>query len=933
MDTERLRERFKNLSPAKQALLFRALGKEGEPGAALPVIGRRAQGARVPLSFAQQRLWFLDRLAPGGAAYNLLVSLRLHGPVSVDALRAALDEIVRRHEVLRSVVRDVDGEPEQVVGDPVSTFSFADAGGIPPAARAAEAERLATQEAQRAFDLERGPLFLSRLVRLGADDHLLLVSMHHVVADGWSLGRLYHELEVLYADAAEGRPFSLPELPVQYADFALWQQAWMRQGGAEPHLAYWREKLAGLAPLELPTDHPRPAAQSFRGEQLPVHLSAEATAGLRARAAEENATLFMALFAGFAALLHRYAGQDDVAVGTPVANRPLPEVEGLIGFFVNTVVLRTAVEPGDTFRTLLRRAKETCLEAYAHQEAPFEKLVEALHPGRDRSRNPLVQVMLGLQNASSGSVRLPGLRVESVDSEVRSAKFDLLLNLEEHPDGLRGALEYSTDLFERATAERMIGHLQALLSAAAARPDRPLAQLPLLGEAERRTLREWGWGGPTPPCDDLLHALVQAQAARTPHAVAVAGGGREMTYAELEARANRLARHLLRHGVGPETRVGICLTRTPEIIVAVLASLKAGAAYVGLDPAYPPDRIAGFLQDSAAPVVIAERRTRPSVPPFDGHVVLVDEHAEAIGAEEASAPEAAVTPDRLAYLIYTSGSTGRPKGVAIEHRQAVAMVRWAQDVWTAEERSAVLACTSICFDLSVFEMLVPLASGGTAIVAENALALAEIPERERVVLLNTVPSAAAELVRTGGVPASVRTVNLAGEALPREVADAVYALPHVEKVYNLYGPSEDTTYSTFSLVPRQGRVTVGRTIAGSSGYVVDASLALVPIGVPGELYLGGAGVSRGYLGRPALTAERFVPDPFSGVPGARMYRTGDRTRWLSTGEIDFLGRLDHQVKIRGFRIELGEIETRLKEHGSIREAVVVAREDAPGERR
>ncbi|HEX2077521.1 MAG TPA: amino acid adenylation domain-containing protein [Longimicrobium sp.] len=930
-----VRERMQDLSPAKRALLLRAMEAQLREETKLPPLVPGAAGARAPLSSGQERLWLVEQLAPGNTAYNLPYVFDLEGPLDGEALRAALNEVVRRHAVLRTALRLEDGQAAQVVEPTLPVeLPLVDLSALPAAERDARALELADDETRRPFDLARAPLLRLTLLRFSPERHRLLFTLHHAVVDGWSVGVLMQEIAALYADAAQGRPFSLPEPPVQYADFAVWQRAWMEGEGLRKHLDFWKQKLAGIAPLELPADHPRPPVQTFNGDQLRVHLPAAVADGLRARAGEEGATLFMALLAGFSALLHRYTGQDDVAVGTPIANRTLPEVEGLVGFFVNTLVLRTSIDEGETFRSLLRKARETCLEAYAHQEAPFDKLVEVLQQGRDRSRNPLVQVILALQNAPAPPVEMAGVRMAFSETPSPTSKVDVLLSLEEVPDGLAGVLEYNTDLFRRETVERMAGHLEALLSAALAEPDRPLARLPLLAEDERRVLLDWARGGPAPATGDAIHALVQAQAARTPDAVALVGGGRELTYRELDERSSRLARWLARHGAGPEVVVGVCLNRTPEMVVALLAVLKSGAAYVGLDPAYPPDRIACTLEDSAAPLVVAERATRRALPSYRGTIVDVDDDREAIEREEAAAPEVAHHPERLAYLIYTSGSTGRPKGVAIEHRQAAAMLRWAHGALSADELRGVAAGASIAFDMSVFEIFAPLTCGGTVFVAKNAMAIPELPERGRLTLLSAVPSSAAQLVRMNGVPSSIRTVFLGGEAFSRELADALYALPHVEKVYNGYGPSEDTTYSAWKLVERGGgRMTVGRPVPGSSLYVLDEAMQMVPAGVAGEIHITGAGVSRGYLNRPGLTADRFRPDPFSGVPGARMYRTGDRARWVAPGEVDILGRVDHQVKLRGYRIELGEVEAALRQHPGVDEAVVVVRGQTADDRR
>ncbi|HKH45843.1 MAG TPA: amino acid adenylation domain-containing protein, partial [Thermoanaerobaculia bacterium] len=692
----------------------------------------------------------------------------------------------------------------------------------------------------------------------------------------------------------------------------------------EAELGAWRNRLAGLPPrLELPTDRPRPAVQTHRGAARSIAMSPELSARLVALGRREGATPFMTLLAGWQALLGRWAGVEDLAVGTPIAGRNREETERLIGLFVNTLVLRGDLSGGPSFRELLGRVREVSLEAHEHQEVPFERLVEALAPERSLSHSPLFQVLFAVQNVPRRNLDLSGVRLSPLGAAEETAKFDLSLSLVEEGGQLFGGLSYNTDLFDGATAERMLGHFAALLSQAGEDPDRRLPELDLLSEAERsQRLREWNDTGAAGE-GALIHELFERRAAEHPEAPALLWNGETVSYGELDRRAGRLARRLRRLGAGPEVVVGVCLERKPELVVALLAVLKSGGAYLPLDPVYPPERLALMLADSGAAAVVSrsglESRLPCSVP-----VCRVEEEGEEI---QAVAPEIQAAPDNLAYLIYTSGSTGRPKGVAICHRSAVTLLDWAAEVFAPEELSRVLAATSVSFDLSVYELFLPLSRGGTVVLAENALALPGLDAD--VTLVNTVPPALAELVRTGGLPRTVRTVNLAGEALPRWLVEEIYRTGHVERVYNLYGPSEDTTYSTFVRVaPGQASApSIGRPIRATQAYVVDAELGLQPVGVPGELFLGGAGLARGYLGRPELTAERFVPDPFGSSPGARLYRTGDLARWLAGGNLEFLGRRDHQVKLRGFRIELGEIEAALEEHAAVGAAVVVAREE------
>ncbi|HEX2642239.1 MAG TPA: amino acid adenylation domain-containing protein, partial [Thermoanaerobaculia bacterium] len=772
----------------------------------------------------------------------------------------------------------------------------------------------------------------------------------HIVSDGWSLGVMVRELGVLYEAALRGEPAALPELRIQYPDFSVWQRRWLDGPVLDGLLAYWRGRLAGELPLlDLPADRPRPAVRSGRGGLRPVYFSEQRTAGLRAVARNGGATLFMTLLAAFQTLIHRYTGQRDVLVGSPVANREALETEALIGCFINTLVLRGRPAPDRPFAALLAELRDETLGAYDHQSLPFERLVEELAPGRDRGRNPLFEVLLVLQNAPMPPLQLRDLRLALEEIDGGTTKLDLTLRLEERGAALAGMLEYDADLFEAATADRILGHFETLLAGIAEGPGLPLEALPLLTAAERLELAAWndtGSAASAAGAAACLHELVAARVQRSPDSEAVVadvdGHTVRWTAAELNARANRLAHRLRALGIQPEERVGVCLRRTPSLIAALLGVLKAGGAYVPLDPAYPQDRLAFMLADSGARVVLTEEALSGRLSFFAGRVIRLDagpaggrdaeEIAQFRDSDPALLPGAHPLPDNLAYLIYTSGSTGRPKGVAIEHRSAAVMVRWAAEVFPPEDLAGALASTSVCFDLSVFEIFVPLAAGGRVILADNALALPALSAASEVTLINTVPSAIAELVRSGGLPPSVRTVNLAGEPLKAALVEQIYAGSRAERVLNLYGPSEDTTYSTYALVPRgTAAVSIGVPLAGSRVHLLGSSWAEpAPVGVPGELCLAGDGLARGYLGRPDLTAERFVPDPFGGLSGQggkRLYRTGDLARWRDDGQLDFLGRLDHQVKVRGFRIELGEIEEVLAHHPSVKEVVVVARED------
>jgi amino acid adenylation domain-containing protein len=890
----------------------------------------------LPLSFAQERMWLINQLAPASSAYNIATAIRLQGTINVSALEQALDEIVRRHEVLRTTFTVVDGRPAPVVQPPSGhALLIFDLRSLTEAGRKECCDKLAAQHAERLFDLSKGPLLLTTLLRPGDTDHMLLLTMHHIVSDGWSLAVFTRETLSLYAAFASGRPSSLPELPIQYADFAAWQRHWLEGGTLEKQLVYWKQQLGDQPPaLELPTDRTRPAVQTDSGASESFSLSRALTSQLQAIGRRAGATFFMVLLAAFETLLYRYTGQTDISVGTPIANRNRAEIEGLIGFFVNTLVLRAKLNGDESFSELLRRVREITLGAYVHQDVPFEKLVEELQPERDTSRSPLLQVMLALQNLPREEVHLQGLLVSPLDLDNHTAKFDLTLDIDDSGPELRCLFAYNTDLFDAATIRRLSAHFVTLLESIVHSPEQRLAELPLLTKEEHHQLLfEWNDTAVPFPSDKAIDQLFQEQTARTPDAVALVFGAEQLTYAELNARANRLAHHLRGLGVGPEVLVGICVERSFEMVVALLGVLKAGGAFVPLDPALPAERLAFMLADTSAPVVLSQRSLVSRLPEMSSSLVLIDEEHAAVSSKSTENLRVVVSPHNLAYVTYTSGSTGRPKGVAITRRSVVAFIHWACTVFSPEQLAGTLASTSICFDLSIFELFVPLACGGTIILAENVLQLPDLPAARQVTLVNTVPTAMGELLHLD-IPASVRTVNLAGEPLQNALVQQIYQQMNAAEVWNLYGPSEDTVYSTCTLVARGAlhQPTIGRPIANTQVRLLDRNLQAVAIGVVGNLYLSGDGLARGYLARPALTAERFLPDPFGTVPGARMYTTGDTARYRADGAIEYLGRIDQQVKLRGFRIELGEIEAALNQFKSVREVVVVVRGVTEGEK-
>ncbi len=905
------------------------------------------RGKRLPLSFSQQRLWFLDQYEPSSSVYNIATAHRLRGALDVDALERSLSEIVRRHEALRTRFSVEGEEPVQVIS-PAGRFSLSvvDLGQFSDDEREREAQRLATAEAQRPFDLSEGQLFRASLLRLGEEDYILLCTMHHIVSDGWSMGVLYRELSVLYQAFTQRKPPPLPDLAIQYSDYAVWQREWLKGEKLEGQLSYWKKQLEGAsAVLNLPTDRPRPALQSYRGKRQSIELSKELTQGLKALTRKEGVTLFMTLLAALQTLLYRYTGQKDIVVGSPISGRNQLELEDMIGFFVNTLVLRTDFSGDPAFRELLHRVRTTALGAYEHQYLPLEKLVEELRPERSLSHSPLFQVTFVFQNVPYRHRELSGLTLNPVQVDNNTTKFDLSLSLTEQAGGINGFLEYSTDLFDEATIIRMSGHFQTLLEGIVTEPTHSLSNLPILTEFEtRQLLVEWNDTAREYPRDKCVHQLFDEQVAKTPDAVAVVFDDKELTYRELNERANQLAHRLKKLGVGAETLVGLCVERSLEMIVGVLGILKAGGAYVPLDPYHPKERLALMLEDTQAPVLLSQERIIENLPTHHAKVLFLDTDWGQIAKESNENPDSGATAKNLAYVIYTSGSTGRPKGVMIEHRGLVNYLTWCKQAYPLDSGQGSPVHSSLAFDLTVTSLLAPLITGRCAHLVPEAPAsegLSDTLKRTKDFSLVKITPAHLQLLSQQTSPqeakGSTRAFVIGGEELRAEhVAFWQEHAPRTELV-NEYGPTEAVVGCCVYRVPGDkllGRtIPIGRPIINTQLYILDACRQPVPVGVPGGLYIGGDGLARGYLNRPELTAEKFIANPFSEKPGTKLYATGDLARYLPDSNIEFLGRVDRQVKLRGFRIELGEFETVLNQHPVVQESVVMVREESPANER
>jgi amino acid adenylation domain-containing protein len=917
--------------------LQRAPGGMPKTDAAIPRVDKTGE---LPVSHNQQRLWFMKQMNPGSSAYNIPGAFRMKGALDVAALERALALLVDRHEALRTHFVAMDGMPRCVVS-PTGHLPLqrVDLSQLDAQASQEEAMRRLAELADRPLDLARSPMMSVTLIRLPADEHMFVFVLDHIIADGISMGIMVSELEALYTQEVSGAQAALRPLPVQYVDYAEWQRRWLASGALAEQLSYWKAKLAGAPEmLSLPTDRPRPPVQTYLGSRRIVRYPAPLSDALKAMCRGEGVTLYMAMMAGFQVLLHRYSGETDIVVGSATASRPRPEIEGLMGFFANNIVLRSDLSGDPTVRALLKQVRGSALKAYEHQEVPFDMLVDAIAPQRALGHSPIFQSMLVLHGRLPTTIHLPGLECEPLQIPIGTARFDLCVDLFDMPEGLVVFFEYSTALFDASTVERMLDHYRTLLEGMAAQPDSPVGALPMMSHAEQQSLLD-AWRCPALPTPEAetIHGLFEAQAARSPDAPALRFADQTLSYGELNRRANRLARHLLGIGTCTGSLVGIWMERSTDMVVAMLAVLKAGAAYVPLDPSFPRERIDFMVADAGLAAIVSHGSLAGA---FSGHgipCVAVDAELQRIDALDDGNLAPTSGPGDVAYVIYTSGSTGKPKGVQIEHHSVVNFLRSMQREPGIGPDDRLVAVTTLSFDIAGLEIHGPLTCGGTVVLASRAtavdgLALAELLETSRATILQATPATWRLLLESGWQGRAGLKMLCGGEALPRELAQRLLALDG--ELWNMYGPTETTIWSTvFRVTDAGASIPIGRPIADTSLFVLEPCGQPAPIGVAGELCIGGAGVARGYLNRPELTAEKFIPLSVAGRPAERVYRTGDLARIRSDGQLEFIGRRDHQVKLRGFRIELGEIETVLAGHPGVQHCVVQVREDKPGDQR
>ncbi|ALF56357.1 non-ribosomal peptide synthetase [Nostoc piscinale CENA21] len=882
----------------------------------------------LPLSYAQERLWLLNQLEPDSPFYNEQTAIKLHGQLNTVALEQSLNKIIARHEVLRTNFRTINEQPVQVIADKLTlTVPVIDLTALPESEREIACQQIATTEANCLFDLASSPLIRACVVKLKEAEHAFILTVHHIIVDGWSTGILMRELATIYSALCNNLSPELPKLPIQYADYAIWQRQYLQKEVLQTQFDYWKHQLKNAPTLlELPTDRPRPAIQTYRGAVQYVQLSNELSQALSDLSRQEGASLFMTLFTAYVTLLYRYTGSDDILVGTPTANRDRLEIEGLIGFFVNTLVLRTDLSANPSFQELLGRVRQRILQAYTHADLPFDELVKALQPQRDLSYTPLFQVLFVLQNAPISEVKLPGLTISPLPTQSTVAKFDLTLLFQNTASGLVGMWQYNADLFDAATIERMSRHFVTLLEGIIANPKEQISQLPLLTAFEQQQLLvEWNDTRADSPFDKCIHQLFEQQVEHTPEAVAVVFENQQLTYHQLNCRANSLAHYLRSLGVKPDTLVGICVERSLEMIVGLLGIVKAGGAYLPLDPEYPPERLSFMLEDAQVPVLLTQQRLVDKLPPNQAKLICLDKAWSEIAQNNQDNPNSGVRAFHLANVIYTSGSTGRPKGVMVEHKGLCNLAQAQIQTFGLTADSRVLQFASFSFDASIWEVVMAFGSGGTLYLGTKDSLLPGQPLIERLrdyaITHITLPPSALAVMPVEKLPA-LQTIVVAGEACPAEL---IRQWSFGRNFFNAYGPTEASVCATIAkCTPEDEKITIGRAIANTQVYILDKNLQPVPVGVPGELHIGGIGLARGYLNRTELTQERFIPNPFG---TGRLYKTGDLARYLPDGNIEYLGRIDNQVKIRGFRIELGEIEAALSEHECVQTSCVIARQD------